>query len=346
MKLKVAINGYGRIGRCILRALYESDYYRSFIDIVAINELADLDAVTHLTKYDTTHGRFSGSVARDESHLVINGDKIALLREPSPELLPWRQLGVDLVLECSGVFNTRQDAERHLKAGARKVLFSHPAEQDVDATVVFGVNDHLLQPEHTIVSNASCTTNAIIPVLDVIHESFGIECALITTIHSAMHDQPVIDAYDSDLRKTRSALQSIIPVETGLAKGVVRILPELNNRVHAQAIRVPTINVSMMDLSVELESPSSREELNQVLKGLSQKQGGRLFGYIEELLVSCDFNHDSRSSIVDSNQTQVCNHHFAKVVTWFDNEWGFANRMLDTTIAMIAGIEPTAHKIS
>ncbi len=343
MKLKVAINGYGRIGRCLLRALYESDYYRSFIDIVAINELADLDAVTHLTKYDTTHGRFSGTVTRDESHLVINGDKIELLSESEPELLPWRKLGVDLVLECSGVFKTRHDAERHLRAGARKVLFSHPAEQDVDATVVFGVNDHLLKPGHTIVSNASCTTNAIIPVLNVIQESFGIECALITTIHSAMHDQPVIDAYDSDLRKTRSALQSIIPVETGLAKGVVRILPELKNRVHAQAIRVPTINVSMMDLSVELESPANKDELNQVLKGLSQKQGGRLFGYIEELLVSCDFNHDSRSSIVDSNQTQVCNHHFAKVVTWFDNEWGFANRMLDTTISMINGIETVTH---
>ncbi|TVO73529.1 type I glyceraldehyde-3-phosphate dehydrogenase [Sedimenticola selenatireducens] len=342
MKLKVAINGYGRIGRCILRALYESDYYRSFIDIVAINELADLDAVTHLTKYDTTHGRFPGTVARDESHLLINGDKIDLLSEPKPELLPWRQLGVDLVLECSGVFKTRQDAERHLQAGASKVLFSQPAEQDVDATIVFGVNNHLLKPEHTIVSNASCTTNAIIPVLNVLQETFGIECALITTIHSAMHDQPVIDAYDSDLRKTRSALQSIIPVETGLAKGVVRILPELKNRVHAQAIRVPTINVSMMDLSVELEKPTNREALNQALKGLSQKQGGRLFGYIEELLVSCDFNHDSRSSIVDSNQTQVCNHHFAKVVTWFDNEWGFANRMLDTTIAMIDGIQPIA----
>ncbi|WP_428607078.1 type I glyceraldehyde-3-phosphate dehydrogenase [Sedimenticola sp.] len=334
MKLKVAINGYGRIGRCILRALYESPHFRSHIDIVAINELADLNVVTHLTKYDTTHGRFPGTVERDESHLLIDGDPIALLSEADPEALPWRALGVDLVLECSGVFKTRQDAERHIRAGAAKVLFSHPAEQDVDATIVYGVNDHLLKPTDTIVSNASCTTNAIIPVLHALQESFGIECALITTIHSAMHDQPVIDAYDTDLRKTRSALQSIIPVETGLAKGVVRILPELKNRVHAQAIRVPTINVSMMDLSVELETPATRADLNSVLKALSEKQAGRLFGYIEELLVSCDFNHDSRSSIVDSNQTQVCNHHFAKVVTWFDNEWGFANRMLDTTLAM------------
>lgn len=334
MKLKVAINGYGRIGRCILRALYESPYYRNRIEIVAINELADLDVVTHLTKYDTTHGRFPGSVERDERHLLIDGDKIALLSEPDPESLPWRALEVDLVLECSGVFKSRQDAERHLRAGAGKVLFSHPAEPDVDATIVYGVNDQLLQSTDTIVSNASCTTNAIIPVLNALQENFGIECALITTIHSAMHDQPVIDAYDSDLRKTRSALQSIIPVETGLARGVVRILPELENRVHAQAIRVPTINVSMMDLSVETERPATRNELNQLFKVLSKKQDGRLFGYIEELLVSCDFNHDSRSSIVDSNQTQVCNHHFAKVVTWFDNEWGFANRMLDTTIAM------------
>lgn len=343
MKLRVAINGYGRIGRCILRALYESSYYRRHIDIVAINELADLNVVTHLTKYDTTHGRFPGTVARDERHLLIDGDKIALLSEAEPELLPWRALDVDLVLECSGVFKSRQDAERHLHAGAGKVLFSHPAEADVDATIVYGVNDHLLRATDTIVSNASCTTNAIIPVLDVLQERFGIECALITTIHSAMHDQPVIDAYDTDLRKTRSALQSIIPVETGLARGVVRILPELKNRVHAQAIRVPTINVSMMDLSVELEQPATRNELNGVLRELSNKQTGRLFGYIEELLVSCDFNHDSRSSIVDSNQTQVCNHHFAKVVTWFDNEWGFANRMLDTSIAMAPGRIPLPH---
>ncbi len=338
MKLKVAINGYGRVGRCILRALYESSHYRNHIEIVAINELADLDVVTHLTRYDTTHGRFPGEVQRDESHLVIQGDPISLLSESQPEALPWRELGVDLVLECSGVFKTRQDAERHLQAGARKVLFSHPAEQDVDATIVYGVNDHQLKPEDVIVSNASCTTNAVIPVLNLIQERFGIECALITTIHSAMHDQPVIDAYDTDLRKTRSAMQSIIPVETGLAKGVARILPALENRVHAQAIRVPTTNVSMMDLSIELERPSDRAQLNEALKSLSEQADGRLFGYIEDLLVSCDFNHDSRSSIVDSNQTQVCNHHFAKVVTWFDNEWGFANRMLDTAIVMKSGM--------
>lgn len=338
MKLKVAINGYGRIGRCILRALYESQHFRDHIQIVAINELADLNVVTHLTKYDTTHGRFPGTVERDASHLLINGEPIALLSEAEPEALPWRALGVDLVLECSGVFKSRQDARRHLQAGAGKVLFSHPAEPDVDATIVYGVNHHQLKASDSIVSNASCTTNAVIPVLNRLQETYGIECALITTIHSAMHDQPVIDAYDSDLRKTRSALQSIIPVETGLARGVARILPVLNNRVHAQAIRVPTTNVSMMDLSIELEKPTTGAELNQELKALSEQEEGRLFGYIEELLVSCDFNHDSRSSIVDSNQTQVCNHHFAKVVTWFDNEWGFANRMLDTAIAMQPGM--------
>ena len=340
MKLKVAINGYGRIGRCILRALYESPSVRDHLAVVAINELADLDAVTHLTKYDTTHGRFPGTVARDASHLVINGDPILLLSESEPEQLPWAELEVDLVMECSGVFKSRTDAERHLAAGAQKVLFSHPAEPDVDATVVFGVNDHLLKPDDLLVSNASCTTNAIIPVLDVLHQQYGIECAMITTIHSAMHDQPVIDAYDSDLRKTRSALQSIIPVETGLARGVVRILPALRNRVHAQAIRVPTTNVSMMDLSVDLERPATRNEVNAALCQLSERGGGRLFGYEEELLVSCDFNHDARSSIIDSNQTQVCNQHLAKVVTWFDNEWGFANRMLDTALAMRPGIQP------
>jgi erythrose-4-phosphate dehydrogenase len=337
MKLQVAINGYGRIGRCILRALYESDYYREQIDIVAINELADLDAVTHLTKYDTTHGRFPGQVERDQSHLVVNGDRIDLISEADPENLPWGELDVDLVLECSGVFKTRGDAQRHLDAGARKVLFSHPAEPSVDATIVYGVNEQQLRPTDTIVSNASCTTNGIIPILDLLDRQFGIDCAMVTTIHSAMHDQPVIDAYDSDLRKTRSALQSIIPVETGLARGIARILPRLDGRVYAQAIRVPTINVSMMDLTVQLQTATSTNEVNQVLRSLAARSN-EVFGFIEEPLVSCDFNHDPRSSIIDGNQTHVCNGHSAKVVTWFDNEWGFANRMLDTALVMASGL--------
>ncbi len=336
MRLKVAINGYGRIGRCILRALFECQYYRSKVQIVAINELADLENIAHLTKYDTTHGRFPVKVSRESDTLVIDGDRIAVFSESNPGRLPWGALGVNLVMECTGVFNSRADAQLHLASGAEKVLFSHPAEANVDATIVYGVNHSQLTSEHRIVSNASCTTNGILPVLNILEQHFGIECAMITTIHSAMHDQPVIDAYDKDLRKTRSALHSIIPVETGLAKGIERILPGLSGRVTAQAIRVPTINVSMMELTAKVEKPCSREEINNVLRSASLVNQGGVLGFSEELLVSVDFNHDPRSSIIDANQTQVCNQCMVKVVTWFDNEWGYANRMLDTAIAMSA----------
>ena len=335
MKSKIAINGYGRIGRCILRALFESEYYRSKLQIVAINELADLANVAHLTKYDTTHGRFSAKVTKEKQKLVIDGEQIAVFSESDPTRLPWKALGVDLVMECTGVFKSRADAALHFAGGAQKVLFSHPAEADVDATVVFGVNHAQLTNRHRIVSNASCTTNGIIPVLNTLEQHFGIECAMITTIHSAMHDQPVIDAYDKDLRKTRSALQSIIPVETELAKGIARILPELTGKVTAQAIRVPTINVSMMDLTVKVEKSCNRREVNNALRSASLLYPGRVLGFSDELLVSADFNHDPSSSIVDANQTQVCNRCMVKVVTWFDNEWGYANRMLDTAIAMM-----------
>ena len=334
-KINVAINGYGRIGRCILRALFESEYFHSKLRIVAINELADLEKIAHLTKYDTTHGRFSAEVNAEMSNLVVNGEQIAVFTEPDPSRLPWKALGVDLVMECTGVLKSRSDAWSHLFSGAKKVLFSHPAEADVDATIVFGVNHQQLTGEEQIVSNASCTTNGIIPVLDTLEQYFGIECAMITTIHSAMHDQPVIDAYDKDLRKTRSALQSIIPVETGLAKGIERILPELTGKVTAQAIRVPTINVSMMDLTAKVAKSCSREEVNNALRSASLLYPGKVLGFSSELLVSVDFNHSPNSSIVDANQTAVCNHYMVKVVTWFDNEWGYANRMLDTAIAMM-----------
>lgn len=334
MKLKIAINGYGRIGRCILRALFESDYYRSKIQIVAINELADLEKAAHLTKYDSTHGRFAASVSIENDKLVVDGEQIDFFSEQDPRRLPWRAVGVNLVLECTGIFKSRADAGLHLESGAQRVLFSHPAEADVDATVVFGVNHHQLTDRHRIVSNASCTTNGIVPVLDTLERQFGIECAMITTIHSAMHDQPVIDAYDKDLRKTRSALQSIIPVETGLAKGIERILPGLAGKVTAQAIRVPTINVSMMDLSARVRKPCNVAEVNGVLRNAAQLNQGKVLGFNDSLLVSTDFNHDPRSSIIDANQTQVCNQYMVKVVTWFDNEWGYANRMLDTAIAM------------
>ena len=336
MKIRVAINGYGRIGRCILRALYESPEYQDKIQVVAINETANLDSVIHLTKYDSTHGRFPGEVSSEDDTLIINGDAIQVYSQPDPARLPWQDLGVDLVFECTGVFKSRSDAQRHLLAGAKKVLFSHPADPDVDATIVYGVNDHLLLETDSIVSNASCTTNCIVPVIESIDRQFKLNSVMLTTIHSAMHDQPVIDAYDRDLRKTRSAMQSIIPVETALAKGVERILPNLKGKVRAQAIRVPTTNVSMMDMTLMVDAACSRDEVNDALRAISESAEGRVIGFSDELLVSCDFNHDSRSAIIDGNQTDVCNGHMIKVVAWFDNEWGFANRMLDTSIALMS----------
>lgn len=331
---RIAINGYGRIGRCLLRALYEARSLYPELQVVAINELADLDKVLHLTRYDSTHGRFPGQVGADSDGLLIDGERIQVLQQADASQLPWSELAIDLVLECSGAYHSREHAELHLGAGAGRVLFSQPADPDVDATIVYGTNEEILRPQHRIVSNASCTTNAIIPVLQCLEQTFGIDCAQITTIHSAMHDQPVIDAYDSDLRKTRSALASIIPVETGLARGVERILPELKGRVCAQAIRVPTTNVSVMDLSARVSEPCDVVEVNDAMRKLAQHHNGRIVGFNEDLLVSCDFNHDPRSSIVDANQTQVCNKHLVKLMTWFDNEWGFANRMLDTAEAM------------
>ena len=328
--LKIAINGYGRIGRCVLRALYESTVVNnSGITVIAINELADNKTIAHLTKYDSTHGKFMGDVTINQDTLSINGDDIAIFHEENIEHLPWKQLNIDVVLECTGAFTDRLTAEKHLRAGAKKVLFSQPAESDVDATIIYGINDALLQDSHTIISNASCTTNCIVPVIDALNKAFGIESGVITTIHSAMNDQPVIDAYhNTDLRKTRSAMQSIIPVDTGLAKGIDRVLPQLAGCFEAQAMRVPTVNVSAMDLSVVVQRAVTTHTVNTVLKAASDAMPN-ILGYSEEPLASCDFNHDTRSGIIDANQTRVAGTHLVKVLTWFDNEWGFANRMLD-----------------
>ena len=326
--LNIAINGYGRIGRSVLRAFYESSL-SEHIKIVAINELADNKTIAHLTKYDSTHGPFQGDVSLENDTLVINGDTIGIYHEQGIDTLPWQALNIDAVLECTGAFSDRVTAEKHLRAGAKHVLFSQPAESDVDATIVYGINDDLLLPEHTIISNASCTTNCIVPVIDALDRAFGIESGVITTIHSAMNDQPVIDAYHAtDLRKTRSAMQSIIPVDTGLAKGIDRILPSLAGRFEAQAMRVPTVNVSAMDLSVVIKQTVTVEDINQALKSAADKMP-HILGYSEEPLASCDFNHDPRSSIIDASQTRVAGKQLVKVLTWFDNEWGFANRMLD-----------------
>lgn len=334
--LTIAINGYGRIGRCVLRALYESALGDE-IRIVAINELADNKTIAHLTKYDSTHGRFPGKVELVGDELLLNDDRIKIFHEPMIAPLPWGELGVDIVLECTGAFTNRSTAEEHLAAGAKKVLFSQPAESDVDATIVFGINDSLLLPEHKIISNASCTTNCIVPVIDALDCAFGIEHGVITTIHSAMNDQPVIDAYHhTDLRKTRSAMQSIIPVDTGLAKGIDRILPKLAGRFQAQAMRVPTVNVSAMDLSVTLAQGVNTDDVNAALQEASKKMP-HILGYSDEPLASCDFNHDARSSIIDASQTRVAGNKLVKVLTWFDNEWGFANRMLDVVRTLNAG---------
>ena len=330
--LRIAINGYGRIGRSVLRALYESEA-RKTVQVVAINELADSKTIAHLTRYDSTHGRFPGIVEASEDKICINGDSITILHQQNLDQLPWAKLNVDVVLECSGAFADRATAEQHLTSGARRVLFSQPAESNVDATIVYGINEHLLTGDETIISSASCSTNCVVPVIKVLHDRFGIEGGVITTIHSAMNDQPVIDAYhNTDLRKTRAAMQSIIPVDTGLALGIDRILPELTGRFQAQAMRVPTVNVSAIDLSVMVNAQVNSATINAALEQASLHSLEGVLGYTEEPLASCDFNHDPRSGIVDASQTRVSQGKLVKVLIWFDNEWGYANRMLDTLL--------------
>ena len=331
--IRVAINGYGRIGRSVLRALYESGA-RDRVQIVAINEPADSVTIAHLTRYDSTHGKFSGTVIVSDDLLTINGDDIQILHSKLLDQLPWQDLAIDVVLECSGSFSDRETAEQHLASGAKRVLFSQPAEPTVDATIVYGINQHLLTDQQTIVSAASCSTNCVVPVIKVLHDTFGVEGGVITTIHSAMNDQPVIDAYHhTDLRKTRAAMQSIIPVDTGLALGIDRLLPELTGRFQAQAMRVPTVNVSVIDLSVMLNTPVDTAMVNAALAKAADGYLDGVLGYTEEPLASCDFNHDPRSGIVDASQTKVSQQKLVKVLIWFDNEWGYANRMLDTLLS-------------
>ncbi|MEM6301928.1 MAG: glyceraldehyde 3-phosphate dehydrogenase NAD-binding domain-containing protein [Pseudomonadota bacterium] len=327
--LRLAINGYGRIGRTLLRALQESPH-RNELELVAINELADAATVAHLTRYDSTFGRFPADVDHSEEKLTIAGKELRLLNEPKLTELAWSSVGAELVLECTGSFSDRSSAELHLHAGAKQVMFSQPATADVDATIVFGVNQAALKPEHQVISAASCTTNGIVPVIVALDEAFGIEYGTITTIHSAMNDQPVLDAYhDTDLRKTRAAGQSIIPVDTGLARGVERVLPEFSGRFTAQALRVPTLNVSAMDLTVAISRDATEADVNAALCAASATNFDGVLGYTEEPLASCDFNKDSRSSVIDACQTRVSGRRLVKVLTWFDNEWAYANRMLD-----------------
>lgn len=338
--LKVAINGFGRIGRNVLRAVYESGK-NQHIKVVAVNELAKPEAMAHLLQYDSTHGRFGKKISHDQEHIYVhheNGDldRIRILHLSEIPLLPWRDLDVDIVLDCTGVFGSQADGLQHLDAGARKVLFSHPGAADLDNTIIYGVNHDTLTADQHIVSNGSCTTNCIVPIIKVLDEAFGIDSGTITTIHSSMNDQQVIDAYHTDLRRTRAASQSIIPVDTKLHKGIERIFPKFSNKFEAISVRVPTVNVTAMDLSVTINTNVKVNDVNQTIVNASQCTLSGIVDYTEAPLVSIDFNHDPHSAIVDGSQTRVSNGQLVKMLVWCDNEWGFANRMLDTALAMQA----------
>ncbi len=335
MAIKVAINGYGRIGRNILRALYESGRTNE-IQVVAINDLGDANTNAHLTRNDTAHGRFPGTVTVDGGDLIVNGDRIKVCAERDPAKLPWSELGVDVVLECTGLFTSKAKASAHLAAGAKKVIISAPGGSDVDATVVYGVNHGVLKAGDTVISNASCTTNCLAPLAKVLNESVGIVHGLMTTIHAYTNDQVLTDVYHSDLRRARAATMSQIPTSTGAAKAVGLVLPELAGKLDGFAMRVPTINVSVVDLTFTARRATSKEEIDAAVKAASEGALKGILGFNTEPLVSIDFNHDARSSIYDSTQTRVMDGTLVKVLSWYDNEWGFSNRMLDTTLALMA----------
>ncbi len=333
MSINIAINGFGRIGRNVVRALYENARTHDF-RLVAINELAEPEGIAHLLKYDSTHGRFSFAVQQDGNKLFIAGDEVALSHKAEISDLPWQQHNVDIVIDCTGIYGSQADGQQHIKQGAKKVLFSHPGAQDLDATIIYGINHQLLTAAEKVVSNGSCTTNCVVPVIQVLDKAFGVESGAITTIHSSMHDQQVIDAYHPDLRRTRAASQSIIPVDTKLAAGIERILPKFAGRFEAIAVRVPTINVTAMDLSLNLSSDVSISDINQAIIDAQSNGLAGILGYTTEPLVSIDFNHDPHSCIVDGNQTRVSHKRLIKLLIWCDNEWGFANRLLDTAFTM------------
>lgn len=334
MTIRVAINGYGRIGRNILRAHYEEGKNHD-IEIVAINDLGDAATNAHLTQYDTAHGRFSGDVSIEGENLVVNGDKIKVIAERNPSELPWSQLKVDVVLECTGFFASKEKASAHIQAGAKKVVISAPGGKDVDATIVYGVNHESLTAEAEVISNASCTTNCLAPVVKALNDSVGVVNGLMTTIHAYTNDQVLTDVYHEDLRRARSATMSMIPTKTGAAAAVGLVLPELNGKLDGFAMRVPTINVSVVDLSFVSKRATSVEEINQTIKTASQGKLKGILEYSDGPLVSVDFNHNPASSIFDATLTKVSEGTLVKVCSWYDNEWGFSNRMLDTTVALM-----------
>ncbi len=334
MAIRVAINGYGRIGRNILRALYEHDR-RDDIQIVALNDLGDANTNAHLTRYDTVHGKFPGTVTVEGDYLVANGDKIRVLAQRDPSQLPWAEMGVDVVHECTGLFTSKEKASAHLKAGAKKVIISAPGGKDVDGTIVYGVNHRTLKASDTVISNASCTTNCLAPLVKPLHENIGLVHGLMTTIHSYTNDQVLTDVYHEDLRRARAATMSQIPTKTGAAAAVGLVMPELNGKLDGFAIRVPTINVSVVDLTFVAARETSKQEIDAIMKEASQGELKGILNYNDQPLVSIDFNHDPVSSTYDATQTRVVDGKLVKVLSWYDNEWGFSNRMLDTTIAMM-----------
>ncbi len=333
MTIRVAINGYGRIGRNVLRALYESGK-RSHIQIVGINDLGDAHLNAHLTKYDSVHGVFNGTVKFEGDTMFVNGDAIRITSERDPAKLPWGDLNVDVVYECTGIFTSKEKAGLHLAAGAKKVIISAPGT-DVDATVVFGVNNSILKSTDTIISNASCTTNCLAPIAKVLNDKFGIVQGSMTTIHAYTNDQVLSDVFHKDIYRARSATQSMIPTTTGAAKAVGLVLPELKGKLDGISVRVPTINVSLVDLNVLVEKDVTVEAINAAMKEASEKEMPGVLAYVDEPLVSVDFNHNPHSSNYDSLQTKVYGK-WVKVLSWYDNEWGFSNRMLDNTLALMS----------
>ncbi len=333
MTIKIAINGYGRIGRNVLRAHYEGGK-KNDIQIVAINDLGNAESNAHLTRYDTAHGKFPGTVVVDGDHMIVNGDKIRVFAQRNPADIPWGELGVDVVLECTGFFTTKEKASAHIKGGAKKVIISAPGGKDVDATVVFGVNQNVLKSSDTVISNASCTTNCLAPLVKPLHDKIGLVNGLMTTVHAYTNDQVLTDVMHEDLRRARSATQSMIPTKTGAAAAVGLVLPELNGKLDGYAIRVPTINVSIVDLSFIAARDTTADEVNAIMKEASNGALKGILTYNTEPLVSVDYNHNPASSNFDATLTKVSGR-LVKVSSWYDNEWGFSNRMLDTTVALM-----------
>ena len=339
MTLKVAINGYGRIGRQVLRAIYDYNLRDQF-EIVAVNASGSLETSAHLTKFDTVHGRFAAEVSFDDNGLVVNNDHIRFFSTRNPAELPWGELGVDLVLECTGAFNSKEKASVHINNGAKKVLISAPGGTDVDATVVYGVNHHILTPDMTVISNGSCTTNCLAPVAKAVNDGVGIVKGLMTTIHAFTNDQVLTDVRHKDLRRARSAVENIIPTKTGAAKALGLVIPELQGKFDGFAVRVPTINVSLVDLTFEAARDTTVDEVNALVKAASEGSMRHILGYNTLPLVSTDFNHTTQASIFDSTLTKVTNGNMVKILAWYDNEWGFSCQMLNTARAMF-GIEVT-----